>query len=61
MHELVGTMFPFSGKVAIGEMVAVKALIGSTVGAIEGGEERGKHPMCTSLEARLVAARAELL
>ena len=39
MHELVGVLLPFSGKVAIGGMVAVKALMGSTVGAIENGEE----------------------
>ena len=38
MHELVGAMLPFSGKVVIGEMMAVKALMGSTVGAIEDGE-----------------------
>ena len=38
MHELVGTLLPFSSKVAIGEMVAFKALMGSTVGAIEDGE-----------------------
>ena len=36
MHELVGA--PFSDKVAIGEMVAVKALMGSTVGAIKDDE-----------------------
>ena len=28
MHEFVGALLPFSGKVAIGEMVAVKALVG---------------------------------
>ena len=38
MHELVGALLPFSGKVEIGEMVAVKALMGSTVGAIEDDE-----------------------
>ena len=38
MHELVGAMLPFSGKVTIGEMVAVKPLMGSTVGAIKDGE-----------------------
>ena len=38
MHELVGALLPFSGKVAIGEIVAVKGLMGSTVGAIEDGE-----------------------
>ena len=38
MHELVGALLPFSGKVAIGEMVAFKALMGSTVEAIEDGE-----------------------
>ena len=37
-HELVGALLPFSGKVAIGEMVAVEALMGSTVGAVENGE-----------------------
>ena len=38
-HELVGTLLPFSCKVAIGEMVAVEALMGSTVEAVEDGEE----------------------
>ena len=38
MHELVGALLAFSGEVAIGEMVTVKALMGSTVGAIEDGE-----------------------
>ena len=40
MHALVGVLLPFSGKVAIGEMVVVKALMVSTVGAIEDGEGR---------------------
>ena len=35
MYELVGAMFPFSGMVAVDEMVAVEALMGSTVVAIE--------------------------
>ena len=42
MHELVGTLLPFSDKVTIGEMVAVRALMGSTVGAIKGGEGRAR-------------------
>ena len=37
-HELVGTLLPFSGEIATGEMIAVKALVGSAVGAIEDGE-----------------------
>ena len=37
-HELVGALLPFSGEVAIGEMVAVEALMGSAVGAVENGE-----------------------
>ena len=37
-HELVGSLLPFTGEIAIGEMVAVKALVGSAVGAIEDGE-----------------------
>ena len=39
MHELVGALLlPFSGKVAIGEIVAAETLMGSTVGAIKDGE-----------------------
>ena len=37
-HELVGSLLSFAGEIAIGEMVAVKALVGSAVGAIEDGE-----------------------
>ena len=37
-HELVGVLLLFSGKVTIGEMVTVEALMGSAVGAIEDGE-----------------------
>ena len=40
-HELVGALLPFSGKVAIGEMVTVKALMDSVIGAIEDGEGGG--------------------
>ena len=41
-HELVGAMLPFSGKVAIGEMVAVEALMGSTVGGVKDGEREAR-------------------
>ena len=37
-HELVGALLPFSGKVAVGEMVAVEALVGSAVRAVEDGK-----------------------
>ena len=37
-HELVDALLPFSGEMAIGEIVAVKALVGSAVGATEDGE-----------------------
>ena len=37
-NELVGSLLPFTGEVAIGEMVAVKALVGSAVGAVEDDE-----------------------
>ena len=37
-HKLVGASLPFSGEIAIGEMVAVKALVGAAAGAIEDGE-----------------------
>ena len=49
-HELVGMLLPFLGKVSIVEMVAVKALMDSAVGAIKDGRVgRGKCPICTSL------------
>ena len=35
-------LLSFSGEVAIGEMVAVKALMGSAVGAIEDGEREAR-------------------
>ena len=41
-HELVGASWPFSGEIAIGEMVTVKTLVGSAVGAIEDGEEEAR-------------------
>ena len=37
-HKLVGVLLSFSGKVAVGEIVAIKALMGSAVGAVEDGE-----------------------
>ena len=37
-HELVGALLPFSGKVAIYEIVTVEALTGSAVGAVEDSE-----------------------
>ena len=37
-HELVGALLPFSDEIAIDEMVAVKALVGSAVGAIKDGK-----------------------
>ena len=37
-HELVDVLLPFSGKVTIGEMVEVEALMDSAVGAVEDGE-----------------------
>ena len=37
-HELVGAPLPFSGRVAIGEIVTVEVLTGSTVEAVKDGE-----------------------
>ena len=37
-HELVGALLQFSGKLAIGEMVAIEALMDSAVGAVEDDE-----------------------
>ena len=34
-NELVGPLLSFTSEVAIGEMVAVKALMSSAVGAVE--------------------------
>ena len=61
-HELVGSLLPFSGKVAIREMVAVEALMGSTVGVVEDGE--GKARKASDMHfigARPVAMLTELL
>ena len=41
-HELVVTFLPFSGKIAVGEMVAVVSLTGSAVGAVENGEREAR-------------------
>ena len=61
-HELVDTLLPFSGKVTIGEVVAVEALMGSAVGTAKTARgRRGKRPICTLLEARPIAALTELL
>ena len=38
-HELVGSLLPFTSEIAIGEMVAVKTLVGSPVRAFEDGLE----------------------
>ena len=37
-YELVGALLPFSGKVAIGEIVTVEALTGSAVGVVKDDE-----------------------
>ena len=37
-HALAGTLFPFSGMVAIGDMVTVEVLMRSAVGGAEDGE-----------------------
>ena len=37
-HKLVGVLLSFSDEVAIGDMVAVKVLMGSAVEAVEDGE-----------------------
>ena len=42
MHEIVGALLLFSGTVAICEMIAVEALTGSTVGAVEDGEAKAR-------------------
>ena len=41
-YELVSALLPFSDKVAIGEMVAVEALMGYTVGAGEDSEGQAR-------------------
>ena len=42
-HEHVGALLPPSGKVAKGEMVALKVLIGFTIGAIEDGKGEARE------------------
>ena len=41
-NELVGSLLSFTGEVAIGEMVAVKVLVGSAVGAVKDGEGKAR-------------------
>ena len=41
-NELVGSLLSFTGEIAIGEMVTVKALVGSAVRAAEDGEEEAR-------------------
>ena len=36
-NELVGSLLSFTGEIAKGGMVAIKALVGSAVGAVEDG------------------------
>ena len=61
-HELADALLPFSGEIAIGEMVAVKALVAPPWERSKTARgRRGKRPICTSLGARPVAALAELL
>ena len=43
MHELVGALLPFSARVTIGDMVAVKALMGSTAGEMEDSEGEARQ------------------
>ena len=42
-HKLVSVLLSFTGEVAIGEMVPVKALVASAVGAVEDGEGEARE------------------
>ena len=43
LDELVGALLPFSGKVAVGEMVAVEVLMGTAVGAVKDDEGEARY------------------
>ena len=57
-HKFVGALLTLASEVAIGELVAVEVLVGTTVRSIKDGEgRRGRRPMWTSLGARPVGQR----
>ena len=61
-HKLVDALLALASEVAIGELVVVEVLVGTTVRSIKNGDgRRGRRPMWTSLGARPVAALTELL
>lgn len=62
LHQVIGRLLPASRKVAVGELVAVQALVFSYLGVVENrcGRRRSR-PMCTSLGATPVVALTELL
>ena len=61
-HELVGALLPFSGEIAIGEMVASRLWWAPPWERSKTARgRRGKRPICTSLGARPVAALTEVL
>ena len=62
-HKFIGALLAFASEVAIGELIAVEVLMGTTIRSVKDGEGggRGRRPMWTSLGARPVAALTELL
>ena len=42
-HEFIGSLLSLAGEVAVGELVAVKALVSTTVGSIEDGEGEARE------------------
>ena len=61
-HKFVGALLTLASEIAIGELIAVEVLMGTTVRSIKDGERKARErPMWTSLGARPVAALTELL
>ena len=51
-HNFMSALLAFASEVAIGELIAVEALIDTTVRSFEDGDGRsGRRPMWTSLGA----------
>ena len=61
-HELVGALLPFSGEIAIGEWSRSRLWWAPPWERSKTARgRRGKHPICTSLGEKPVAALTELL
>ena len=62
-HDFIGASLSVASEVAIGELVAIEALMGTTIRSFEDGEGKARETSDVNFigEARPVAALTELL